>query len=251
MDSLIRLAPSSSGVPHPLRSDMHPLRSVMAFYRDLLHCGGDFYILDWGWPKGQWRPSSGLVYRVGMLSQRAEVVWNREQLTYRPRKYKDTINGHGKPWPRLILCQGIYRLLSKENTFQPRSPSLDGEASILEEFPLLMSHDNGTILKHLALHTHCLSQTSHMVSTNPCGISYGRGILNEGFHIVYFEILSSYSQAIGSWDIESFYNPDLPKFQKSAFTLLSVPGETTKLDTDYWTFLCFTAEGFAFQDEKL
>jgi hypothetical protein len=105
--------------------------------------------------------------------------------------------------------------------FPPQNVSSHGEATVLNEFPLLMSPGSETILKQLALYVHCQFQTSSMVSTNPYGILSTNRTLSEGFHIVYFEILDSRSQAVGSWDIGAFYDPKLPKFRKSAFTVSS------------------------------
>jgi hypothetical protein len=95
MDSLIRLKPDSDSIPHPLRR-------VKTFYQDLLRWGGDCYILDWGWPSGQWRTLPGLQYRIGSRSKPGAVLWNSKRLTYGPRKYMDAKFGHGKPWRRLV-----------------------------------------------------------------------------------------------------------------------------------------------------
>jgi len=75
-----------------------------SFYLGLLRLGGDFFILDWGWPKGQWQPLPGLLYRLDTGTESAADKWSQEHLTYGPRKYMGMglISKLGKPWRRLV-----------------------------------------------------------------------------------------------------------------------------------------------------
>jgi len=105
------------------------------------------------------------------------------------------------------------------------------EEGILNDFPFLTTHQPApgmqeNILHHLDLHWKCDSrlQGSEIMSSNP----YSR--LQNGFHIVYFELLRVndpvnvpvdvpvYSLR-GAWPEGSFYEPSKSKFRKSSFTV--------------------------------
>jgi hypothetical protein len=93
MDSLLDLRPPSKSVPHPIES-------TKLFNKLLEGLNGDFCIIDWGWPTGQWRPSVGLPYRLSTKDlPRARDLWQQHRKTCGPRR---KITGYGKPWQRLM-----------------------------------------------------------------------------------------------------------------------------------------------------
>ena len=89
MESLIRLKSSTS----------HPVRLTTQFHSNLKHADGDFCIVDWGWPKGLWEPSEGLLYRLDSTGEMPTILWQKRNKTFGPVRKN---GGCGKQWQRLV-----------------------------------------------------------------------------------------------------------------------------------------------------
>ncbi|KIX03687.1 uncharacterized protein Z518_07240 [Rhinocladiella mackenziei CBS 650.93] len=224
---------------------------------------GDFHVVDWGWPRTRWCPQAGCVYQLrhqgssaSSPSETAQGRWKRAGFTFGLRRLLDE-GGHnrgcGKPWRRLLLCQG---LASVAGDVRGKGLMTSDNCRYLPVFPWVAINNacsDPPETPELFLHPLVRSITAHLGATprrlqSPIGLGT-LGKDDQGFHIVFYELLHLGEPPAGVASLPNmvpFYDRKSKFLRKSCFTMLHVPsGEDLPLpDVIHWTIVCLTPTNF-------
>ncbi|PMD29545.1 hypothetical protein L207DRAFT_574145 [Hyaloscypha variabilis F] len=210
---------------------------TVAQLKDLLSGTGNFQfqVLDWGWPRGIWHPQRGINYEMHPysyenISKEAKLEWGDRNWTFGPRR-RSLSQGMGKPWQRLLLCQQVA-------IPQEEIPNLVG---CFQDLFLLALWDmqapfRSLVQNHIILHRNSFTRNQFSMNNQ-----YLRREI--GFHFTYFDTFFRHKSRT-TWPVGEFYENPHTKFVKCSFTMLIIPEDGNKVDTDAWTMLCMTDDGF-------
>ncbi|KAG2421847.1 hypothetical protein HFD88_005823 [Aspergillus terreus] len=173
----------------------------------------------------------------------AHEQWKKAGLTFglqHPFPYDDEKPRVGKPWRRLLLCQG----LSTVPECHGKSSGAYSEAfGSLPNLPYICK-GNGCdekIEEGLALHLSCNLRGSQAGSID------AKDVIS--FHVVFYELinLQDLPAQREAWDTYAFYGrEDSAYLRKSCFTMISIPphAKMPYHKSIHWTMICLTPTSF-------
>ncbi|KAI3316632.1 hypothetical protein HD806DRAFT_517165 [Xylariaceae sp. AK1471] len=209
----------------------------------LLKMAPDLRIVDWGWPRGRWRRQDGCIYRLGKTTTgsfletgSASEQWMQADFTFGLRRLLQNYGpdaGTGKPWRRLVLCQGLMEV------------PLDDSVAETLAFGYSINQEHHHHL-YEAIKTHIMVSPQRYRSVDALG-SYVKDC--PPFHVVFYELVdhddSFRLTTPRSTRTVAFYDSTL-KLKKCSFTMLHIPysGSIEAKDPIHWTVVCLTPSAF-------